>query len=384
MFGSFYLAGFECATGYNRQGEWIDQIRATQHDAEVDEDYKRLVDCGFAGIREGIRWPLVDVRGRLDFSSVAAFAAAARRHRLTVIWDLFHYGYPADLDPFTPAFTERFAAYCRATALWVAAHSDGPYFFTPVNEPSFFAWAGGDQAQFAPYARGRGPELKLALVRAAIRGIDAIRAVLPSARIVNADPWCRVVPPFDRPDRAGDCRSFNQGAVFESWDMLCGRLHPELGGSRRHLDIIGINYYWTNQWELDRNEVPLADDDPRRCRLLEGIREVYARYGGDLMISETSHVGDKRAAWLSEVAADCEMAIREGIPLRGCCLYPILGMPEWHLRDTWSQMGLWECRQCTVQQGRLQRVLHAPMSLALQDALRVPLLQLKPVVAESE
>ena len=35
MFRSFYLAGFECATGYNMHGEWIDQIAATEHDLHV-------------------------------------------------------------------------------------------------------------------------------------------------------------------------------------------------------------------------------------------------------------------------------------------------------------------------------------------------------------
>jgi hypothetical protein len=30
------------------------------------------------------------------------------------IWDLCHYGYPDDADPFAPDFAERFARYCRA------------------------------------------------------------------------------------------------------------------------------------------------------------------------------------------------------------------------------------------------------------------------------
>ena len=41
-------------------------------------------------------------------------------------------------------------------------------------------------------------------------------------------------------------------------DMLAGRLMPELGGSRDWLDIVGINYYWTNQWEW-RGFGPQAD-----------------------------------------------------------------------------------------------------------------------------
>ena len=55
-----------------------------------------------------------------------------------------------------------------------------------------------------------------------------------------------------------ETRRFNEQVVYQSWDMLAGRLMPELGGSRRHLDIIGVNYYWTNQWEHGRPGIPRA------------------------------------------------------------------------------------------------------------------------------
>ena len=29
MFNSYFLGGFECATGFNREGEWIDLVAAT-------------------------------------------------------------------------------------------------------------------------------------------------------------------------------------------------------------------------------------------------------------------------------------------------------------------------------------------------------------------
>jgi hypothetical protein len=28
--------------------------------------------------------------------------------------------------------------------------------------------------------------------------------------------------------------------------------------------------------------------------------------------------------------------------LAGICLYPVLGMPEWHDRERWTRMGLWD------------------------------------------
>lgn len=370
LFESFFFAGFEASTTYNVCREWIDQIEATEHDRQVDGDYRRLREAGLLAAREAIRWPLVDWRGKLDFRSVMPFLEASRRHGIEVIWDLFHYGYPEDLDPFSDEFMKRFAAYCRAAAELVGEHLEAGQtaYFTPVNEPSFLAWAGGEAGRFSPHCTGRGPELKVALIRAAIAGINAIHAVLPAARIVNADPLCRVVPPLDHVDPHADADDYNERAVFESWDMLCGRTRPELGGSRRHLDIVGVNYYWTNQWEIGHEECPLAENDRRRWSFGRLLRQVWERYGGEFLVTETSHVGEMRPLWLRTLADECEELINEGVPLRGVCLYPILGMPEWHAPDVWTRMGLWDL---IPEDGELRRVLHEPMFEALREAQRL-------------
>lgn len=368
MFRSFFFAGFEGATGYNERGAWFDQVAATHHDRHADADYRRLRDVGIFAAREAIRWPLIDDRGRYDFASVRPFVDASRRHGVEVIWDLFHYGYPRDLDLFSDTFVRRFADYCQAAARFIRAHQEGTCYFTPINEPSYFAWAAGEVGRFAPHCHGRGPELKLALARAAIAGINAIRAAVPSARIVNVDPLCHVVPPVGDLARLGDAHAFNHEAVFESWDMLSGRLHPELGGSRDHLDIVGVNYYWTNQWELAATPVPLAEDDPRRLPLARLIRRVWKRYGGDVLITETAHVHDMRPRWIDYISAQCEQLLDEDVPLRGVCLYPILGMPDWHVPGEWVHMGLWDILH---EDPAHLRELCAPMWKALQQAQRL-------------
>ena len=368
MFRSFFFAGFECATGYNATGDWIDQVAATYHDKHAESDYRLLSEVGIFAAREAIRWPLVDQGGgRYDFSSVRPFLEASQKHNIEVVWDLFHYGYPTDIDLFGEDFPKRFADYCYAAAEHVCRNSEGVCYFTPINEPSFFAWAGGHVGRFAPHCMGKGVELKRALVRAAIRGIDAIRTVVPKARIVNVDPLCHVHAPEDQPEMQRDVDWFNENAVFEAWDMLCGRRNPELGGTRAHLDIVGMNYYWTNQWILGRDEQPLADEDPRRVSLRDLVKKVYARYGGDILITETAHVDDMRPRWLKHVADEVETLLNDGIPLRGVCLYPILGMPEWHDPERWTQMGLWEV-DCW---GDGERKVCDPMLHALRKAQRI-------------
>ncbi|MEK8093675.1 glycoside hydrolase [Methylocystis sp. IM3] len=375
MFRSFFFAGFEGSTGYNRHGEWFDQVAATGHDRTLEQDYRDIARLGLHAARETIRWPLVDTAGRHDFSTVKPFIEAAKRHRVDVIWDLFHYGFPTDVDLWSNLFPRRFADYCYSVARFVMSRSEGPYLFTPVNEPSFMAYAAGEKGLFAPHATGRGWELKVALARAAIAGVDAIRAACPEARIVNVDPLCRVAAPRDRPDLEEQARDFNERLVFQSWDMLCGRLLPELGGSPKHLDVVGINYYWTNQWELDGPPdskgviPPLADDDTRRAPLAELVRAVCKRYGREVMITETSHIGHNRGPWLREVAAMAETLLSDGEPLRGVCLYPILGMPEWHDRDVWTPMGLWDplCHRDPT----AGRLVCTPMLDALRSAEKV-------------
>jgi hypothetical protein len=342
-FESFFMAGFECATGLNADRHWIDQIEATQHDRFLERDYRLLSEIGIRTVREGVRWPLVDVSGNLNLAEVERVVKAANGERIELILDLFHYGYPQDIDIFGDEFCPRFEAYCLAVARTVAEHAQQPVHFTPVNEPSYFAWAGGEAAQFAPYASGRAYEMKVAMVRAAIRGIDAIRSVIADARIVNVDPVCRAAPPVGDETRQSDVDFFNEVAVFECWDMLAGRLLPELGGSPEHLDIVGINYYWTNQWEIDRPEEPLSMEDPRLTPLRNLVRDIWERYRRPMIISETSHLEQLRGPWLRYVVDEVEAVRAEAIPLEGICIYPVLGMPEWHERETWVRMGLWDC-----------------------------------------
>ncbi len=366
VFSSFFLAGFESAVGYNAHCEWFDQIAATEHDRRADEDYRLLAEQGIHAAREAVRWPLVDVRGRYDFSSMLPFINAARRYDIELIYDLFHFGYPADVDLFSADFPARFADYAYNVTRFLAAHTDGQLYITPINEPSYFAWAAGEAGLFAPHAHGRGWELKVCLMRGAIQAIEAIRAACADARIVNVDSLCRVVAPLERPDLQREADEFNEGAVMQGWDILAGRLLPELGGSPRHLDIIGINYYWTNQWELHRAGLPLEDNDPRRWPLRKLVRAVWERYGcADMLITETSHVGDMRSLWLQELTNEAEALLRAGVPLRGICLYPILGMPEWHSRHEWTQMGLWDLLPAA---DGLRRVPHAPTHAAFSAA----------------
>ncbi len=144
--------------------------------------------------REGIPWPLVDRDGCYDFSSIDPMIEAMQQTQITPIWDLFHYGYPDDLDPFSNEFTDRFARYCRAAAEYVIPRLHDPYFFTPINEITFFSFCGGEWGWVAPYKTTKEDRFRfrLALCKAVFAGVKAIREVEPASRMVHIDPLVQV------------------------------------------------------------------------------------------------------------------------------------------------------------------------------------------------
>src|SRR3954454_12679358 len=192
IFPTFFLSGFECSTfdwhGVGRR----DLAAETRHREHAAEDYRMLADLGIAVARESVPWPFVDREGRFDFSLVDPSLEAMNAAKVAPIWDLCHYGYPDDLDPYRSDFVDRFARYCRAAAEYVIPRVTArtPNFFTPMNELTYFATAGAEWGLFAPYRterRGR-DALRLRLCEAAIAGIAAIRDVDPAARMIAMDP----------------------------------------------------------------------------------------------------------------------------------------------------------------------------------------------------
>jgi beta-glucosidase/6-phospho-beta-glucosidase/beta-galactosidase len=347
LFRSFWMAGFESATHVTRAGHRLDMIAATQHDRFVDDDYRRLVDIGIRSVRDTVRWHLIETaRDTFDFSSMDRMLEAARRQGVQIAWDLCHYGWPGDIDLFSPAFVERFAGFCRATARHVREWSDEIPLYTPINEISFFAWAAGEVGWFYPYGHGRGGEVKQQLIRATIAGINEIRAVDSRARILTVEPLIHVVPPRTRPDLEPQATAYSN-SQFEAWDMISGALCPELGGEPRFLDVIGVNFYHDNQWEHPGGKKiawHVKPRDPRWVPFHRLIKNCYERYRRPLFVAETSHVGVGRAEWLREMTDEVVLAIEAGVPVEAMCLYPIIDRFEWEDPSHWHNSGLWDYR----------------------------------------
>ena len=330
-FSSFFMGGFECSSHRRRSGERLDVIAATRHDREAAADYAQLRRHGIRTIRDGLRWHLID-RGsqgsgrNYDWSSFLPMLRAARDGGMQVIWDLCHYGWPDELDIWSAEFIERFARFAGAAAQLVRDETEAVPFYCPVNEISFWAWAGGDVAYLNPHQRERGPLLKRQLARASIAAIEAVRAVDPRARFVHAEPAIHILPRAHEPDDVELVAKY-LAAQWEAYDMIAGLLAPELGGRPDHLDIIGVNFYPNNQWIHESGPIPMGRHDYRPFRAI--LSDIFGRYGRPMIVAETGAEGSCAPAWLHYIAGEVEGAVAEGVPVEGICLYPILDYPGW-------------------------------------------------------
>lgn len=363
LFKSFFLGGFECSTHHRHTDlQRLDITAAVRHDQLAAADYRLLAQHNIRAVRDGLRWHLIGQgAGRYDWSSFLPMLRAARQTSTQVIWDLCHYGWPNDLDIWSSAFVRRFAQFARDVAYVIREETDEVPFYTPINEISFWSWAGGDVAYFNPFERGRGFELKVQLARAAIEAIEAIWSIDRRARIVHADPVINIIADPTRPADLPDAQGHHQ-AQYQGWDLLSGALWPQIGGDPRYLDILGVNYYHNNQWI---HNGPTIDIGHRLYRPFRAIlHEVYARYERPIFIAETGIEFERRPNWLAYIGAESRAAMLTGVPLEGICWYPILNHPGWD-NDRHCLNGLLDYHETAP-----TRTVYAPLAAELQAQQR--------------
>ncbi|RMV73658.1 hypothetical protein ALP05_02922 [Pseudomonas caricapapayae] len=154
LFDSFFMGGFECASHRRRDGTRLDLLDSTGHSRWPQADFAVMDACAIRTVRDGLRWHLIEASpGTYDWSSFLPMLHAARHQGIQVIWDLCHYGYPDDLDIWSPQFVERFARFAAAVAQLIKDEGETAPFYSPINEISFWSWAGGDVAYFNPGSR---------------------------------------------------------------------------------------------------------------------------------------------------------------------------------------------------------------------------------------
>ena len=367
-FRSYFWGGFESATHRRRDGCRVDVAASSGHDSLCEQDYALLQSAGVRTVRDALRWHRIQpTPGEYDWSTFTAMLDAAHRTGTEVIWDLCHWGVPDWVDPFSPDFIDQFRSFATAAATVLRdfhcehAIPEAPV-VCPINEVSFWSWVGGDVEHFFPFGCGRGGELKRQLVCAANAAIDAMRQVAPEIRILQPEPLIHISPDSTKPEQAGDAER-HTASQYEAWDMLLGRQCPELGGREDHVDYIGVNYYWNNQW-VHRGELTGPGHSQHRP-LHAMLLEVWQRYGKPIVIAETSAEDGAGPGWFGYVTAEVREAERLGVPMAGICVYPVMDYPGWD-DDRHCSVGL-----IALSQDLQQRSLRAAMVAELEAAQRL-------------
>ncbi|MCC2644853.1 MAG: beta-glucosidase [Burkholderiales bacterium] len=325
LFNSFFHGGFECSTHRRIDGKRLDVIKDTAHDKHALEDYLALISHGINTARDGIRWHLIETfPGYYDWSSFLPMLRAARESKMQVIWDICHYGWPDDIDIWKPEFVHRFTNFAVAVAKLIKSETDEIPFYSPVNEISFWSWAGGEVGYLNPHVQGRGFELKQQLVCATISAIEAIRQIDSRARFIQAEPLINIVSPSL--EKKAEAAMHNE-AQYQVWDMLSGNICPGLGGRKDLLDIIGVNYYSDNQWYLSGPKIHWTH--PEHEPLANLLNKVFRRYNHPVFISETGIEGDLRPQWIRYICDEVRSANLQGVAIEGVCLYPVTDYPGW-------------------------------------------------------
>ncbi len=339
-FASPIWAGFECTYATIKPETEVDLLAAKKHDTFVQEDYELMLENGFGTVREGFSWSQIDLGGgEYDFERFEPILQAGKDLGIEQIWDLNHFDYPDYLDPLSDEFVISFAKYAQACLTKIKQYHNGQIYILPINEISFWSWIGGMVGVWAPFLKGRENELaiKKQYVRAAIAAQDAIWEFDPSVRFIHADPILYRKPRMGASDKEIQAiEYFNTHIRTAAWDMLSGKLHPELGGNAKYLDIIGINYYVNNQQYSSRQtddqgsiifeEIPWDSSD--RLSFADIVAELYDKYSRPMVITETGCFGNRRFSWWQRLVKESEEARKRGLPLEAICAYPVLDQPK--------------------------------------------------------
>jgi dTDP-4-dehydrorhamnose reductase len=356
--------GVECTV--NRvHDEWHDQLRASGHDARID-DLSRFAQLGLRRLRYPALWEATAPQApdRFDWRWLDQRLTRLQELGIEPILGLLHHGsgprYTSLLDP---RFPEWFAAYASAVACrfpWITQ-------YTPINEPLTTARFSALYGHWYPH-RCDTQSFARALVnqmRATTLAMQAIRCVNSSAQLIQTDDLGRTTSTTKLIYQA----DFDNERRWLGWDLLRGtvdRRHAmwgylreagieeaELGWFSEHPcppDLIGVNHYVTSDRHLDddlsRHASKRGGGNGRDAYVdIEAVRaagsrpagvagaleDAWQRYRCPLAITE-SHLGctrEDQLRWLHSAWSRAHEARAAGMDVRAVTAWALLGSFDW-------------------------------------------------------
>jgi len=274
-----------------------------------------------------IGWRTLETRpGHYDFTPLADLCEKSNAAQDGVILDLLNFEWPHYLDITRREFVDAFADFAEATVQFLADRAPLNITIIPVQQISLLAAASGDFALLPPYLRSMGGLVQRQLVKAAIRASKFVRAKLPGANLLSIEP---ILDAFEEQPSASAAVARQQHVrTLEIFDMLTGRLCPELGGSPDYLNIICVRFLECHPW-LDRPrprghraELFLSQQTLHHKSFHQALVEIHQRYGRPLLVARGPAEHGAGAAWTQFVDQEMAAALNLKIPIVGVNFHP--------------------------------------------------------------
>jgi hypothetical protein len=268
-----------------------------------------------------------------------------------IILDLLNFEWPDHLDITRREFVDAFGEFAEATVEFLARRSPRNISIIPVHQISFLASAAGDFALLPPYLRSMGGLVQRQLVKAAIRASRIVRAKLPAALLLSVEPVIDTAGDEAVPAQASAAERRHL-AVFEPWDMLTGKICPELGGRPEYLNMICVRFFERHPW-LHHSSRTHADHIrgerhphvQRHKPFHQTLAEIHQRYGLPLMVTRAPVEHSKGSVWSQFVDREVAAALELKVPIVGVSFHPddngfrslALALDHHHARSVPSQ-----------------------------------------------
>ena len=244
-------------------------------------------------------------------------AAAAEAEGAEVIWDLLHYGWPDDLDIWTPGFVDRFAAFARAAARALPRDDRRRALLVP-GQRDLVPGLGRRRRRLSqplrprPRLRAQGPARPRRASPRCTRcaTVDPARPLRPLRAADRDPPRPRHRPPA--PGGRGLARRAVPGLRADRRDG-CGRRSAAIRASSTSS---GSNYYPTNQWI--HGGPPIGAEPPAAPAALgPALRGLTPASAGRSSSPRPAPRARAARHWLRTVAAEVRRARARGVPVEG-------------------------------------------------------------------
>ncbi|HYG84128.1 MAG TPA: glycoside hydrolase family 1 protein [Verrucomicrobiae bacterium] len=316
--------------------------KAVDHFHNYEEDFRLLKKMHMNAFRFSIEWSRIEPEeGKWSPEGITfykEYIAALKAKEIEPIMTLFHFTLPAWFEE-KGGFEKRannkyFVRFAEKVLSELGQHVR--YVIT-MNEPEVYVYQGWRDGSWPPNKTSKWPALKVYL--------NLVAAHKKVAKLAHG---------MSRRFKVG--LSTNAAHHYPGDDAWLTRLTAQLAQkgddlflrlTRRHLDWIGLNYYFANRYYGYRAHNPedkLSDlgwaMEPDKIQ--DVVERLYVNFGVPIMITENGLADEKdehRQWWITQTLLALHKAQASGVKLLGYLHWSLLDNFEWAY-GKWPRFGL--------------------------------------------